>query len=132
MKKSKFIKIFNLIAIFLLMITFSFTFIMPKYVLAGTPSSIDPEDWEPPELSDGEMEELTDSAGIIVDVIRIIGIIATVVFLIIVGIRYMLGSIEERAEYKKSMKAYIIGVAIFFSLSQLIPILIDLATAFDT
>ena len=122
-------KVIGIILILLIAITL-ITFITPNYVYADTPSSINPGDWEPGK--GGDMQQITDSAGIIVSVIRVVGIIVTVVVLMILGIKYMLGSLEERAEYKKSMKAYIIGVVMFFALSQLIPIIIDLATAFDS
>ena len=106
------------------------TFILPSYVYADTPALINPGDWEP--SNTGDMQQITDSAGIIVSAIRVIGIVVTVVVLMILGIKYMVGSLEERAEYKKSMKAYLIGVVMFFALSQIIPIIIDLASAFDT
>lgn len=46
----------------------------------------------------------------------------------ILGIKYMTGSLEEKAEYKKSMIPYLIGVAIFFSLSTILTTIIDLVS----
>lgn len=123
MKKSKVIKI---IFILLLILTLTMCFI-PTYVQADTPTTIDPDEWEPSDSDDG-MTVITDSAGIIVDVIRTVGIVVTVVITMIIGIKYMTGSIEERAEYKKSMKVYIIGVVMFFALSQLLAVIIDLTS----
>lgn len=45
-------------------------------------------------------------------VINVIGIVCSVIALTIIGLRYMLGSVEARAEYKKTMLGYIIGVVI--------------------
>ena len=47
-----------------------------------------------------------------------------VIVLIVIGIKYMVGSASERAEYKKTMLPYIIGAVIFFSLSQLLALII--------
>ena len=41
-----------------------------------------------------------------ITVIQVVGSIASVVALIIIGIRYMYSSVEEKAEYKKTMLGY--------------------------
>lgn len=56
----------------------------------------------------------------IVDVIENIGIVVSVIALVIIGIKYMLGSVEEKANYKKTMIPYLIGALLVFSIS-LIP-----------
>lgn len=53
-------------------------------------------------------------------IIRIIGVILSVLILIVIGIKYMLGSTEEKAEYKKSLMPYVIGAAIIFT-GSLVP-----------
>ena len=45
-------------------------------------------------------------------VVSIVGTAASVIMIIILGVKYMLGSIEEKAEYKKTLLPYLIG-AIF-------------------
>ena len=42
----------------------------------------------------------------------------------------MTGTVEERADYKSSMRPYLIGVFIFFALSQLLSVIIDLIPGF--
>ena len=90
---------------------------------------INPDDYEPGGIDEAlsEAGRVTDFASTIIAVIRTIGIIVTVITLMIMGIKYMTASVEERADYKKSMIPYLIGVFIFFALSQLIPIIIDIA-----
>ena len=53
----------------------------------------------------------------IVKVLQTIGIVLSVVVLIILGIKYMMGSAEEKAEYKKTMIPYIVGAALIFAAS---------------
>ena len=93
----------------------------------GTAATINPEDWQPSEFNSEDAAEVMNVAGTVVAVIRAFGIVVSVVVLLIIGIKYMLGSVEEKADYKTSMKPYLIGVFIFFGLSQLISIIIDVA-----
>lgn len=58
---------------------------------------------------------LVGRVGNILGIIRTIGTIVSVVMLIIIGIKYMVGSVEEKAEYKETLKPYIIGAFILFT-----------------
>ena len=53
----------------------------------------------------------------VIGVITTIGSILSVIVLIILGLKYMMGSVEERAEYKKTMMPYVIGATILFGAS---------------
>ena len=46
-------------------------------------------------------------AGTVLNVVQVIGIIIAVGCISIVGIQYMVGSVEQKAEYKKTMTAMI-------------------------
>lgn len=63
-----------------------------------TPSDIDGEDIN---IDLGKVEKLRDLIGTI-------GSFVSVGALMIIGIRYMIGSTEDKANYKKSMMPYII------------------------
>ena len=53
----------------------------------------------------------------VVGILQTVGIILSVVVLIILGIKYMMGSAEEKAEYKKTFIPYIVGAALIFAAS---------------
>lgn len=53
----------------------------------------------------------------IATIIRNVGIVAAVLILMVLGIKYMIGSAEEKAEYKKTMIPYIVGAVILFGAS---------------
>lgn len=53
--------------------------------------------------------------GLILRVIRIIGIIGAVIGIAILGIKTMIGSLEEKAEYKEKILPFIIGCLIIVS-----------------
>lgn len=75
----------------------------------------------------GEMKTIGNT---IVGVIRTVGSIVSVGVLIVLGIKYMAGSVEERAEYKKSMGHYVIGAAFVFGIINILAIIIDISGLF--
>lgn len=93
---------------------------------------INPGNFKPPALTEDETKTIIDKGAIIVSVIRVIGIIVTVISLMLIGIKYITGSVEEKADYKKSMIPYLIGVFIFFALSQLLGVIIEIANGINT
>lgn len=63
----------------------------------------------------------------IIKVLGVIGSIVSVIFLVILGIKYMLGSVEEKAEYKKTLLPYFIGALLVFAASTIASIIFNLA-----
>ena len=66
-----------------------------------------------------------------VSVIRVVGVIVAVVVLLVIGIQYLVGSAEQRAEYKKTMVPYIIGAILVFASTTIVGIVYDLATSLN-
>ena len=67
----------------------------------------------------------------IVSVVKVIGVIVAVIVLLVLGVKYMIGSAEERAEYKKTMVPYIVGAVLIFASTTLVGIVYDLATSLN-
>ena len=65
----------------------------------------------------------------ILGIVQIVGSMAAVIVLVILGIKYMMGSAEERAEYKKTMIPYIIGAVLIFAASNLASMIYSWANA---
>ena len=65
--------------------------------------------------SGGSSTALEDKAENVLGIIQVIGVVVSVIMLIVIGIKYMLGSIEERAQYKETLKPYLIGAFLLFS-----------------
>lgn len=63
--------------------------------------------------------QFEDVGNTVFSVIRVAGIISSVGALMIVGIKYMLGSIEEKAEYKKTFPIYLVGCVLIFGVCTL-------------
>lgn len=53
--------------------------------------------------------------NVILGAVRAVGSIIAVGSLMLMGIKYMAGSIEEKAEYKKTMIPYFIGIILLFA-----------------
>lgn len=59
-----------------------------------------------------------------------IGMAVSVIVLLILGIKYMIGSAEEKAEYKKTMIPYLIGAALVFGASFIANVVYNLFNGF--
>lgn len=57
----------------------------------------------------------SDVGKTVLGVVQAAGVVISVIILVVLGIKYMLGSAEEKAEYKKSMIPYIVGAVIIFA-----------------
>ena len=67
----------------------------------------------------GDTQTKIDNFGQgIIKVITTVGSICSVVVLIMLGIKYMMGSVEEKAEYKKTLLPYVIGASMVFAASS--------------
>lgn len=56
----------------------------------------------------------------IVTVMQVIGVVVAIVILLVLGIKYMVGSAEEKAEYKKTMMPYVIGAFMIFGATTIV------------
>ena len=61
-----------------------------------------------------DTSKLQTVGGNIVNIITTVGIIVAVIVLLILGIKYMMGSASEKAEYKKTMIPYLVGAVLIF------------------
>ena len=53
----------------------------------------------------------------IVGILQVVGIFVSIGAIIAIGIKYMMGSAEEKAEYKKVLIPYLIGAVLVFAAS---------------
>lgn len=80
---------------------------------------------------DGNVEtnSLTTVGNNVVTIINVVGIVIAVIILLIIGIKYMIGSASEKAEYKKTMIPYIVGAVLIFAGTSLVRVIYSLANS---
>ena len=89
---------------------------------------INPNDYKPDNTKEAQdSEELAKMGNTIVGFLQILGSILSVAVLAVLGVKYMAGSVEERAEYKKNMMPYVIGAVMVFGITNLLKIIVDVA-----
>lgn len=90
--------------------------------------TINPDDYKPPELTETESTPAIQKIKPIIEIITGIGMAVSVITLIVLGIKYMIGSIEEKAEYKKSMIPYLIGAVMIFAISSVVTAIMEFSS----
>lgn len=55
----------------------------------------------------------------ILGIVTNVGMILAIVLIAILGVKYMMGSTEEKAEYKKSLMPYLVGAILVFGASAI-------------
>ena len=94
-------------------------------VLRGETDEYIPED-------DGSNDRLEDMISTVLSVITNIGIISSVLMLAILGVKYMLGSVEEKADYKSGLIPYMVGAFILFGICSVLKIVQAVGTQINS
>lgn len=79
-------------------------------------------------VSDDSSTEFTKRVGVIITIVQVAGSIISVICLIVLGIKYMTGSVEQKAQYKKTLLPYVIGAGLLFATTNILGIIYSLAT----
>ena len=114
----KFVKILNIALVAMMLVCISTS------VFALTPSELKPAD------NVTGSPEIQSAGNSIISILQTVGVVLSVVVLMIIGIKYMMGSAEEKAEYKKTLMPYMIGAALVFAASAIAGIVFNFANSF--
>ncbi len=113
-KTSKIVAVLCIVLAIVMISASSFATVTPSSFVAQDPTNV---------------ATITTLGGQIIGVVRTVGVLVAVVILLILGIKYMMGSAEEKADYKKSMIPYIVGAVLIFGASAIAGIVYDMATS---
>lgn len=72
---------------------------------------------------------ITSIGNDVVRIISTIGVVVSVIILVVLGIKYMMGSAEEKAEYKKTLLPYVIGAGLVFAASAIATVVYNFASS---
>lgn len=90
--------------------------------------SLNPEEWNPSQYRDPSNGGVLESrAKIITTAIRSVGIVLSVIILMIIGIKEMTASVEEKSIIKKAMPGYILGAIMVFAITVIPTVLYEIA-----
>lgn len=87
---------------------------------------INTEDFAGIYTKDG-VSDLDNKTGKILSIVQIAGTAISLVALLILGMKYMLSSPDDKATIKEKLVPYVIGVIIFFAASNLLTIVLKFA-----
>lgn len=96
--------------------------------IAATCFAIEPSDVTRPSGTISGEDKIGNVGNALVGILQTVGIVLSVIILIVLGIKYMMGSSEEKAEYKKTMMPYVIGAALIFAASALAQVIYSFFT----
>lgn len=68
----------------------------------------------------------------IIGIITTVGVVVAVVVLLVLGIKYMMGSTEEKAKYKETMIPYLVGAILIFGASAITKVVVALGAGITT
>lgn len=89
-------------------------------IFALTPGEVTAKDT----AADNQISEI---GAKILSAVTTAGIVLSVIMLAVLGVKYMMGSADEKAEYKKSMMPYLVGAVLIFAASTIASAVYNLA-----
>ena len=117
---TKTMKILTVVATILLIVSIS----------ASTVYGLAPSDMKANSSATGT-NEVQNLGQNIMGVVQVAGVVIAVVILMVLGIKYMMGSAEEKAEYKKTMIPYLVGAILIFAASTIANVVYQFATGLN-
>lgn len=75
------------------------------------------------DINSSDAQRVEETISKVLSIITNIGMIVSVIIPAVIGVKYMIGSVEERAEYKKDMIPYLVGSVLIFGISIIVKIL---------
>lgn len=100
--------------IFIIVMTIAMIFMLTLPVFAA--NTMSPSEFGTSiNVSDNAKTSITGFGGQIVGTLQVVGTVIAVLILVVLGIKYMMGSAEEKAEYKKTMMPYLVGALLIFA-----------------
>ena len=115
--------LFKTIAISIILIT---VFAMAGVLFEANAAAIG-KDPKTVEASTAATEKVDDIGSKIIGIVTTVASFASVGILVVLGIKYMMGSTEEKADYKKTLLPYVIGAIFVFGASTIASYLYNVA-----
>lgn len=89
---------------------------------------IDTKSYDPGVITKSSYDVAFDKIGKIVNMLTVLGIIIAVIVTIIIGIKYMFASVEEKADYKKTLIPLGVGIVLLVTTPTLVSIIYSIVS----
>jgi len=86
-------------------------------------ATIDPDNFKPKDMITSDYYMVAKKGATILNVLVTVGVVVSVVMFMILGIKYMMGSVEQKADYKKTMIPMLIGTVLLFTVTTIVGII---------
>lgn len=113
MKKT--VKIISTILLAMMLVTTIAGTVLAKTDIPGVITEVENADG-------GDNGKISKLGGNIVNILQVVGIVVAVIVILVIGIKYLIGSAEEKAEYKKTMIPYVIGALLVFAGTSIVKV----------
>lgn len=90
--------------------------------------AINPDDYKPNDLTALDYQKPFAFAKTILTAITITGVVICVITVMFLGMKYMVGSVEEKAEYKKTMLPIVVGMILLVCTSTIVSIIYNIVS----
>ncbi len=111
----------------IILFAFIFAFVLlffqtTLFASSGGTSILDPDDYNT-SLQYGDASYIFSKGGNLLRILRNIAAIVAIVTITIIGVRYILGSTEQRATYKETMLPVVIGCILVGGLASILTLI---------
>ena len=93
--------------------------VIPSYCSASGMLE-DLNSFKPSGPDEDDVNIISTKAGGIYQTLIVIGVVVGAITILVIGIKYMVGSVEQKAEYKKTMIPYLVGAAMIMGISTIL------------
>ena len=74
------------------------------------------------------VEPIKDKISSILGILQVLGAVISVIALVVIGIRYMLSSVEEKADMKGVLIYYVVGAILVFATTSILSVVYNVIT----
>lgn len=92
--------------------------------------NFDADEWSP-NNGGSEGNEIKIIGNKIIGPVQVLGSLISVIAIIIIGVKYMFGSVEEKAQYKETLLPYLLGAVFVFGITNIVTIIYKVASSFN-
>ena len=112
--------------LFAVIIAFSMVFCFTQNVSLAKVDTGVIDNMENQEIGAETGNKVSEIGGKIVNAITTVAIVVSVVALTVIGIKYIIGSTQEKAEYKKSLIPLVVGILVIIFASTIVKLLFSI------